>query len=95
MNVTYTPADTAAGVAAILIVLLILSFGRIVDGMLCKRLAAKKGYTGYFFTGFFLGLLGLLYVHFLPDRKLHRYLWLISGGKERSAGHAADDGPEQ
>lgn len=51
----------------LLLVLFILLFNRIVNGMLCKRLAAKKGYSGYFFTGFFWGLMGLLYVVGLPD----------------------------
>lgn len=57
-------------------VLIILSFliERIIFGVLSKKLAGKKGYTGYFFTGFFLGALGFVYVVFLPDMKLRKYV---------------------
>lgn len=37
-------------------------------GILCHKLAGKKGYNGYFWTGFFLHFLGFLYVIGLPDR---------------------------
>ena len=54
-------------ITMLVLVVFVLLFNRIVNGMLCKRLAAKKGYSGYFFTGFFWGLMGLLYVVGLPD----------------------------
>ena len=38
----------------------------IVFGVLCHSLADKKGYEGYFWLGFFLGLVGLIYVASLP-----------------------------
>lgn len=38
----------------------------IISGILTAKLAAKKGYYGYFFTGFFFNLIGLIYVVGLP-----------------------------
>jgi hypothetical protein len=35
-------------------------------GTLSQKLASKKGYGGYFWTGFFLSILGLIYVAGLP-----------------------------
>lgn len=35
-------------------------------GILTAKLAAKKGYRGYFFTGFFFAIIGLIYVVGLP-----------------------------
>ena len=35
-------------------------------GILTAKLAAKKGYRGYFFTGFFFSIIGLIYVVGLP-----------------------------
>ena len=34
----------------------------------------KKGYTGYFITGFFLGIIGFVYVICLPDLIMRRYV---------------------
>ena len=45
----------------------LLLFG-ILFSVLCKKLAAHKGYSGYAVMGFFLGIIALLYVGFLPDR---------------------------
>ncbi len=50
------------------IVLLVFFIINIVFAILCYKLAHKKGYTGYFFTGMFLGFLGFLYVIGLPDK---------------------------
>lgn len=50
-------------VAALLIALI----PHIIIGVLCKKLAARKSLSGYFWTGFFLGIAGLVYVGFLPD----------------------------
>ena len=41
----------------------------IITGILTSKLAAKKGYYGYFFTGFFFNLIGLIYVVGLPLAK--------------------------
>jgi hypothetical protein len=38
----------------------------IVMGIFTAKLAHKKGYRGYFFTGFFFNLIGLIYVVGLP-----------------------------
>lgn len=38
-------------------------------GILTAKLAAKKGYRGYFFTGFFFAIIGLIYVVGLPLAK--------------------------
>lgn len=46
--------------------LLILS---VPFGLLTRNLAQKKGYTGYFWTGFLLLVIGLIYVAGLPDNR--------------------------
>ncbi|HWQ98261.1 MAG TPA: hypothetical protein VN538_09275 [Clostridia bacterium] len=38
----------------------------IIMGIFTAKLANKKGYRGYFFTGFFFNLVGLIYVVGLP-----------------------------
>ena len=38
----------------------------IIMGIFTAKLANKKGYRGYFFTGFFFSLIGLIYVVGLP-----------------------------
>jgi hypothetical protein len=38
----------------------------ILYGIFTAKLAAKKGYRGYFFTGFFFNIIGLIYVVGLP-----------------------------
>ncbi|HRX58378.1 MAG TPA: hypothetical protein P5075_06345 [Eubacteriales bacterium] len=38
----------------------------IIMGIFTAKLAHKKGYRGYFFTGFFFNLIGLIYVVGLP-----------------------------
>lgn len=40
-----------------------------IIGVLTLKLAAAKGYRGYFWTGFFLQIIGLLYVIGLPLAK--------------------------
>ena len=49
--------------------LLIPLLPAIISGILTSKLAAKKGYYGYFFTGFFFNLIGLIYVVGLPLAK--------------------------
>lgn len=49
--------------------LLIPLLPAIISGILTAKLAAKKGYYGYFFTGFFFNLIGLIYVVGLPLAK--------------------------
>ena len=51
---------------------------RTIIGILCFKLAEKKGYVGYFFTGALLGILGFAYVIWLPDLKMQRYLKMCS-----------------
>ena len=72
--VTYTAAEypvmmenmlMAMGAGAIGVVLLLL-LGAIIMGVLTHKLAGKKGWRGYFWTGFFLGIIGLIYVVGLP-----------------------------
>ena len=58
----------------ILLLPLGLIIERIIMGMLCKRMAAKKGYKGYFWTGFLLGTIGFVYVIFLPDLRMQKYI---------------------
>ena len=38
----------------------------ITMGIFTSKLARKKGYSGYFFTGFFFNVIGLIYVVGLP-----------------------------
>jgi len=38
----------------------------IIMGIFTAKLAKKKGYHGYFFTGFFFNFVGLIYVVGLP-----------------------------
>lgn len=38
----------------------------IIMGIFTAKLAKKKGYRGYFFTGFFFNFIGLIYVVGLP-----------------------------
>lgn len=54
--------------------LLVLLAERIIVGVLCRKMAAKKGYKGYFWMGFFLSWIGFVYVIFLPDLKMQKYL---------------------
>lgn len=41
----------------------------VIMGIFTSKLAKKKGYRGYFFTGFFFNLVGLIYVVGLPLAK--------------------------
>jgi len=61
-----------AGLAVVAVWLLFLLFYMILFGVLCRKLAKKKGYRGYFWTGFFLGFIGLIYVVGLPVKKKSR-----------------------
>lgn len=72
--------SAVAGVAAVgaivavivAIAVLALLISPIVMGIFCKKLARHKGYTGYFWTGFFFGVIGLLYVVGLPDLNIRK-----------------------
>ncbi len=46
--------------------LLALALAAVIWGILTMRLARHKGYRGYFWTGFFLWTIGLIYVVGLP-----------------------------
>ena len=41
----------------------------VIMGIFTAKLAKKKGYRGYFFTGFFFSMIGLIYVVGLPLSK--------------------------
>ena len=41
----------------------------VIYGIFTAKLAKKKGYRGYFFTGFFFNMIGLIYVVGLPLAK--------------------------
>jgi len=42
-------------------------------GIGVRNLAYRRGYRGYFWTGFFFGLIGMVYVGFLPVRSRNYY----------------------
>ncbi len=46
--------------------LLVALIPAIIMGIFTAKLAKKKGYRGYFFTGFFFNMIGLIYVVGLP-----------------------------
>ena len=64
---SYSSPNPNVGPLAVLLALLIALIPAIITGNLCRKLAERKHMHGYFWTGFFLGILGLLYVGFLPD----------------------------
>ncbi len=49
-----------------LIILIAALLPGIIMGIFTAKLASKKGYRGYFFTGFFFSIIGLIYVVGLP-----------------------------
>lgn len=49
--------------------LLVALIPAIIMGIFTAKLAKKKGYHGYFFTGFFFNMIGLIYVVGLPLSK--------------------------
>ena len=51
--------------------LLTLILSHVVYGLVSRKLAGKKGYEGYFWTGFLLGIIGLIYVAGLPVNRRH------------------------
>ena len=57
----------------ILLLIIIGLIPSILYGCLCQRMAHHKGYKGYFWTGFFLRLIGFVYVIFLPDLIMRKY----------------------
>ena len=59
---------------SLLPLLLVLLIPHMICGCLCGKLSRQKGYSGHFWTGFFLGILGLLYVIGLPDIGLKEYI---------------------
>jgi hypothetical protein len=52
--------------SAVIGALLALALIQVIWGILTMKLAHHKGYRGYFWTGFFLGMVGLIYVVGLP-----------------------------
>ena len=65
---TYATDHSLAVLLATLLPLVFLLIFAIIMGTLTRKLARHKGYTRYFWTGFFLGVIGLIYVVGLPDR---------------------------
>lgn len=58
--------NSGIGFFSLLVVLVILLVPGIICGNMCKRLSSMKNLPHpYFWTGFFLSLLGLVYVGFL------------------------------
>ena len=51
---------------AIIAAVLVLVLAAVFWGILTMKLAHHKGYRGYFWTGFFLWMVGLVYVVGLP-----------------------------
>lgn len=73
MDVNYMSLDgtlvSGAYIAGCLIGILAVM---LITGILSRKLAKKKGYRGYFWTGFLLCTLGLIYVAGLPVKKKGR-----------------------
>ncbi len=65
-----TETQAAIGITVLVILsILILCSGAIIMGIMTHRLAKRKGYGGYFWTGFFFHVIGLIYVVGLPDNR--------------------------
>lgn len=60
-----TPSGLTFVLIGVLSLLVAIGLASII-GVLTSKLARAKGYNGYFWTGFFLQLIGLLYVIGLP-----------------------------
>ena len=65
MNFLYTFKAGGSALAARLALLPFILAG-VLLGTLTQKLAVKKGYKGYFWTGFFWTVVGLIYVVGLP-----------------------------
>ena len=65
-------AETVVMVTAIVTVLIIYALAGLITGLVSRKLARKKGYRGYFWTGFLLNRLGVIYVAGLPEKKKKR-----------------------
>jgi len=70
-NTTFPPLPTLDWtnpflLPAIVGALLGLALIAVIWGILTMKLAHRKGYRGYFWTGFFLWMVGLIYVVGLP-----------------------------
>ena len=65
MNFTYTFNAGDSALTALLALLPFILAG-VLLGTLTHKLAVKKGYKGYFWTGFFWTVVGLIYVVGLP-----------------------------
>ena len=64
MNSEISPAVALIGTFAPLLVV------TVIPGILASKLAKRKGYSGkYFFLGFFLSVIGLVFVAGLPAKK--------------------------
>ena len=77
-EVTFETADVLTvfllQMLPLIVVFVFCLIGGIICGVFCKKLAKHKGYTGYFWTGFFFSWMGLIYVHGLPDLNLRKDL---------------------
>ena len=63
---TFDFANNPFLLPAVIGALLGLALIAVIWGILTMKLAHHKGYRGYFWTGFFLGMVGLIYVVGLP-----------------------------
>ena len=65
-------AYTVVMITAVVVVLIFYALMGLVTGLVSRKLARKKGYRGYFWTGFLLSVLGVIYVAGLPEKKKKR-----------------------
>lgn len=63
---------TVVMVTTVVVVLIVYALMGLITGLMSRKLAKKKGYRGYFWTGFLLSVLGLIYVAGLPEKKKKR-----------------------
>lgn len=71
MGYSTLPARDVGIIASIgvLLPLILIIVIACIQGYITRKLATTKGYTGYFWTGFFLQTIGLIYVAGLPLAK--------------------------
>ena len=67
-----SPAITGNIGILIVLAVVVAIIAMCIPGIMTHRLAKKKGYKGYFWTGFFFQFVGLVYVVGLPEKRRHR-----------------------
>jgi len=73
MNVTSFSDVVSAASSLWYLWVIIALLPAVIMGIFTSKLAKKKGYRGYFFTGFFFSVIGLIYVVGLPLAKDSAY----------------------